>query len=160
MHLVVIAFTLVEDEPNPNAPKGNHTIALLNTTEEYDNLVEALDDIVTEIYNLKSLTVNSVLYDLEFFFAADMKFAAIIMGIEFASSTYSCIWCKCPATERHDITKIWSATNTDEGGRTIQEIQELSTIKNTKKRSMDALGSRYSSQSLLTISYLMYYTCS
>ena len=54
MHLVVIAFTLVEDEPNPNAPKGNHTIALLNTMEEYDNLVEALDDIATEINNLKS----------------------------------------------------------------------------------------------------------
>lgn len=49
MHLVVIAFTLVEDEPQPNAPKGNHTIALINTTEDYDNLVEALDDITTEI---------------------------------------------------------------------------------------------------------------
>lgn len=133
MHLVVIAFTLVEDEPNPNAPRGNHTIALLNTTEVYDNLVEALDDIATEINNLKSLTVNNVLYDLEFFFAADMKFEAIIMGIESASSTYSCIWCKCPATERHDITKTWSATNSDEGARTIKEIQELSMIKKHKR---------------------------
>ena len=111
MHLVVIAFILVEDEPNPNAPRGNHTIALINTTEEYDNLVEALDDITTEINNLKSLTVNNVLYDLEFYFAADMKFEAICIGIESASSTYSCIWCKCPAMERHNITKTWSATN-------------------------------------------------
>ena len=132
MHLVVIAFTLVEDEPNPNAPRGNHTIALINTTEEYNNLVEALDDITTEINNLKSLTVNNVLYDLEFYFAADMKFEAICIGIESASSTYSCIWCKCPAMERHDITKTWSATNPDEGARTIKEIQELSKIKKHK----------------------------
>lgn len=132
MHLVVIAFTLVEDEPNPNAPRGNHTIALINTTENYDNLVEALDDITTEVNNLTSLTVNDISYDLEFFFAADMKFAAICMGIESASSTYSCIWCKCASTERHDMKKTWSVKNPDEGARTIQEIQELSKLKKNK----------------------------
>ena len=134
MHLVVVAFTLVEDESNCNSPKGNHTIALVNTTEQYDNLSEALDDITNEVKNLKSLTVNDVSYDLEFFFAADMKFAAICMGIESASSTFSCIWCKCPARERFDITNTWSVTNPNEGARTIQEIQELSKLKKTKRK--------------------------
>ena len=48
IHLLVIAFTLVEDEPQPNFPKGNHAIALINTTEDYENLLEALDDITSE----------------------------------------------------------------------------------------------------------------
>lgn len=77
------------------------------------------------------MVVNGILYDLEFF-AADMKFAAICVGIESASSTYSCIWCKCPATERYDMKKTWSVTNTNSGARTIKEIQELAKLKKNK----------------------------
>ena len=67
-------------------------------------------NIIDEVKNLQSVTVNDVVYDLEYFFGADMKFLAICMGIESASSTYSCIWCKCPAVDRYDIHRTWSVT--------------------------------------------------
>ena len=67
IHLVVIAFTLVENEPQPNSPKGNHVIALINTTEDYENLLEALDDITSEVKNLNSVVVNGVSHNVEFF---------------------------------------------------------------------------------------------
>lgn len=53
---------------------------------------------------------------IEYFFGADMKFLAVCIGIESATSTYSCIWCKCPAEDRYDLKKKWSVTNTKEGG--------------------------------------------
>ena len=43
VHLVVIAFTLVDSYVrSPNSPRGNDTIALIKTTEDYDKLSEAL----------------------------------------------------------------------------------------------------------------------
>ena len=44
----------------------------------------------------------------------------------------SCIWCKCPTSDRYDISKSWSVTNTNEGARTIGEIQKLAVLKKNK----------------------------
>ena len=36
MHCVVNAFTILREVASPNSPSGNHTIAILNTTENYN----------------------------------------------------------------------------------------------------------------------------
>ena len=38
VHLVVIGFPLLDFVENPSSPYRCHTIALLNTNEDYDNL--------------------------------------------------------------------------------------------------------------------------
>ena len=43
-------------------------------------------------------------------------------GIECATATYSCVWCKCPSFERHDIKKQWSFSNKEKGARTNDDI--------------------------------------
>ena len=96
---------------------------------------EALKDIIDEVKNLQSVTVDGVVYDIEYFFGADMKFLAICMGIESATSTYSCVWCKCPAIDQYDINKVWSVTNPEEGTRSIKEIQELSKLRKREQKS-------------------------
>ena len=122
MHAVVIAFTIIAYEAHPNSPGGNHTIALLNTGEDYNHLSVGLEDICDEIRPLLLMKLNSV----EFFFGADWKFLALCTGIEAANARYSCIWCKCPSEDRYDIRKTWSFKNIEEGARTIEEIQRLS----------------------------------
>ena len=41
MHCVVIAFTILREVASPNSPSGNHTIAILNATENHDTLAES-----------------------------------------------------------------------------------------------------------------------
>ena len=38
----------------------------------------------------------------------DMKFLLLIYGLDAANGQYSCLWCKCPASERWDMAKQWS----------------------------------------------------
>ena len=47
---------------------------------------------------------------------------AIVCGIEAATSKYSCIWCKCPSSERYDMSKEWSFSDTEKGARTNDDI--------------------------------------
>ena len=75
LHVVVIAFSLMVDEEIPTSPNGNHAIALINATEDYDNLIEALEDIANEIKTLQSIVVDGVTFTIEFFLAADWKFS-------------------------------------------------------------------------------------
>lgn len=127
MHLLVIAFTILNGSENPNSPGGNHIIAMINSQEKYIHLSEAVTDIANDIQLTKSITVDGHEFNIEFFLGADMKFLAICLGLEAANATYSCIWCKCPAGERHDTSKLWYTTEDD--ARTIEEIQTLALKK-------------------------------
>lgn len=43
---------------------------------------------------------------VEFFLGGgDLKFLALVCGINAANATYSCVWCKCPAEEHFDMEK-------------------------------------------------------
>ena len=57
------------------------------------NCLKHSKDILNKVRNLQSVVIDDVVYDIEYFFCADMKFLAICMGIESASSTFSCVWC-------------------------------------------------------------------
>ena len=74
-------------------------------------------------------------YTLEYFLGGDLKFLALVCGINAANGTYSCVWCKCPAGDHWDMTKSWSFTDTSQGARTIGEIETLS-----KKSASKCLG--------------------
>ena len=127
MHILVIAFTILDGCVNPNSPNGNHVIAMLNAQENYDHLSVATKDIAEEINLIKSISIDGHEYNIKFHMGGDMKYLAICLGIEAANSTYACIWCKCPADERHDTSKSWSSV--EEGARTIDEIQKLALKK-------------------------------
>ena len=133
VHLVVIAFIIIHNEIIANSPNDHCTIALVNCKESYECIAECVTDILTEIESLNSLQVGEYTYNFTYFLGADMKFLAMALGIEAANSTYSCVWCKCPARDRHDITKEWSVTDgTNGGARTIAEIQECARIRKKK----------------------------
>ena len=97
MHAIMIAFTIIEDGANPNSPQGNHSIALLNAEENYDDLSKSLEDNRNEIRDLKSVKVDDNENEIEYFLGADWKFLALCVGIEAANAKYSCIWCTCPS---------------------------------------------------------------
>ena len=128
MHVLVIAFNILDGLENPNSPGGNHVIAMLNSQENYEHLMEAIKDIANEIELTKSITIEGHEFNIQFFLGADMKFLAICLGIEAANATYSCVWCKCPAADRHDTSKSWCTV--EDGARTIEEIQTLALEKN------------------------------
>jgi len=94
MHTVVIAFALME-EGNANAPSGSHSVAIMNMSEDYEELAESLQDIVNEVNSLKVVTVDDIDFTIELFLGADLKFLATIVGIQSANAIYSCVWCKC-----------------------------------------------------------------
>ena len=123
MHILVIAFTILVGLENPTSPCGNHVIAMLNSQENYEHLSEAVKDIANEIELTKSITIEGHEFNIDYFLGADMKFLVICLGIEAANATYSCIWCKCPAADRHNTSNSWCSI--EDGAQTVEEIQTL-----------------------------------
>lgn len=117
VHVVNIAFTILNDFSSVASPYGNHSIAILKVPEEYDSLEKALTDIVKEASELQSIEVNGHTHKIEYFLGGDLKFLALVCGIEAANGTFSCVWCKCPSTDRWDTTKEWSAFDSSKGAQ-------------------------------------------
>ena len=75
------------------------------------------------------------------------KFLALATGIDSTSSTYACIWCKCPALERHSSTCKWSisdpqhrAWTTEENIRIVQSRKKPPPQKSASEGELSIFG--------------------
>ena len=113
-----VTYTILNEKDATMNEKGNYVLAIITTTENYDNLKESLADINNKMSNLKEITVNSHKYSIEYFLGGDWKFLACVC----CKSNFACIWCKSPRNERFDISKKWSITDKSFWARDSQEI--------------------------------------
>ena len=133
LSVVNVAFTILEEGQIACSSSGNRTVAILKVNEDYDELGAGLEDIIKEAEDLEVLTINERVLKIQFFLGGDMKFLAIVCGLESATSEHSCIWCKCPKGQRWNMDKAWSLTDSAKGARTVQEITEKSKLAKTSK---------------------------
>ena len=121
LNLINFCFTVLNEGDLAKSPRGNYAIAIINSTEKYEDLKIALSDIRNEVQALTSINFDGMDFPIEYFLCSNLKFLAIVCGIDNATSTHPCIWCKCPASERHDMDAEWSFKGN--GARTISDIQ-------------------------------------
>ena len=118
------------DEGNKaHSASGNHCIAIFKEPESYGAMKMCLQDIAHDVSQHTTITVCELTFDIEYFIGGDWKFLAMITGIDSASSTYACIWCKCPAINRYDTTMSWSILDREQGARTIEENKTIAQSK-------------------------------
>ena len=113
LNLINFTFILLNEKAIAMSPKGNHTIVIINGTEDFDLLRESLSDLIEEVKTLSSITVNNLTLPIEYYLCRDLKFLAIVTGIECVTATYSCVWYTCASSERYDMSKDWSITDVD-----------------------------------------------
>lgn len=127
------AFTILEEGQQACSVKGNHTIAILKVSENYDDLAAALQDILEEAKDLEVVTIEDRVFKIEYFLGGDWKFLACVCGIEAATSNCACIWCKCPKDQRWNMSTTWSLTESVKGARTVEEISQKCKLAKTNK---------------------------
>ena len=103
VHVVNFTFPLLQEGAITQSPVGNHTTAILKCRESYSELFTGLADIRKDLCNLNPLFVDGYIFAITFQLGGDWKFLAMICGIDAANPHYSCIWCKFPSNERHNM---------------------------------------------------------
>ncbi len=134
LNVVNFTFTLLNEGLVARSATGNHTIAILQVPEKYDALSEALSDIAKEASELQSIELDGVSYAIEYFLGGDMKFIALVCGIDAANAEYSCTWCKCSNMDRWDMDRTWSAFDTAKGARTTKEIEDYAKLPKSRMK--------------------------
>ena len=135
LNVVNIAFTIIDEGEKVYSVLGNYSLAILKIGEKYEELAAGLQDIIAEAENCEVVNVDDKVYNIEFYLGGDLKFLAIVCGIDAANADHACIWCKCPKEKRDDMTIEWSITDVSKGARTIEEILDKCTLgKQSKNR--------------------------
>ena len=130
LKLVNITFTILNEKEAAMSEKDNHVLAILKTTESYDNLDDSLSDLTAEMTKLSKVKVGGKHYNIEYFLGADWKFLACVCGLGAANQDHACICCKCPRNQRRDIQRVWSLSNSAQGARSLEEIANFAKSKN------------------------------
>ncbi|RHZ86753.1 hypothetical protein Glove_46g53 [Diversispora epigaea] len=85
-------------------------ICLYPGTENHESLTIAHKQIIEELtilHNNGFKDNNNIHWKVEFWFTADWKYMALILGINGPTSNYFCLWCECHKNERWDMNKNW-----------------------------------------------------
>ena len=119
-HVVNFAFTILEGD-KAHSVAGNHCIAIFKELESYDSIKLCLEDIVEDVKGLNRIHVLGYDLNVEFYLGGDWTFLAMVTGIDSATSTHACIWCKCASLECYNCCQTWSISDSVQGARTIEE---------------------------------------
>ena len=129
LKLVNITFTILNKKEAAMSEKDNYVLAILKTTESYDNLKESLSDLTAEMTKLSKVKVGGKHYNIEYFLGGDWKFLACVCGLGATNEDHACICCKCPPNQRRDIQRAWSLSNSAQGARSLEEIANFAKSK-------------------------------
>ena len=65
LSVVNFAFTILEEENLALSVKGNHSVAILRVSENYDELLQGLHDIIAEAEDIEMIIINDVSYQIQ-----------------------------------------------------------------------------------------------
>ena len=126
LHLVNFTFPLLEEGALACSAEGNHPLAIIKQSKNYDDMLNALQNIRDKVPSLTTIDVVDSSYNIVYYLGSDWKFLAMCTGIDSATSDHACIWCKCTKDDRPNADEEWSITDTIQGARTIEENIVLS----------------------------------
>ncbi|KAL9970448.1 hypothetical protein ACROYT_G022824 [Oculina patagonica] len=129
LHVINVTFTILDEGAKAMAADGNHLVAIIKVTENYDKLAIALADIRKDVESLKHVSVGTECFAIEWFLGGDWKFLACICGLGAATAIHPCIWCKCPLYDKYDERNEWSLHDKSKGARSIEEMQQQLNIR-------------------------------
>lgn len=129
LHVINVTFTILDEGNKSMSADGNHLIAIIKETEDYDSLAQSMADIRKDVESFKYVSVGTECFYVEWFLGGDWKFLACVCGLGAATSNHPCIWCRCELYHKYDGRKEWSLLDTTKGARSIQELQQTSSIR-------------------------------
>ena len=129
LKIVHYTYIILNEKDLAMVERGNYILAIIKTTESYENFEESLSDLRNEMELLKTITVNYCKYNIKHFLGGDWKFLAFVCGLGDVNQDYACIWCKCPRLQRWDTNKQWSITDLSLGPRNLAQISQCTKSK-------------------------------
>ena len=120
LDVVNIMFTIIDEGSRAQSVFGNYGVTIL---ENYEELQAGLEDICSAAKDMEVVTVEDQVHKIQFYLGGDLKFLALVCGIESANAVHACVWCK-PKGQRSDMEIQLSITDPIRGARTVEEITE------------------------------------
>lgn len=131
------SFSVINEPSICQSAKGHYTIGIFEISEEnYEVLSNCLKAVLEKIKAIDSITIDigdgtKKTFNIQKYLCGDLKFLAIVLGINAANANQPCIWCKCDKSEFYNLKKVWSITDKANGARTHDESSRI--IKSNKK---------------------------
>ena len=83
-----------------------------------------LEDICSAAKDIEVVSIEGQVHRIQFYLAGDLKYLALVCGIENADAEHACVWCKCPKSKRANMQIQCSIIDPIRRARTIEKIVE------------------------------------
>jgi glutaredoxin len=133
-NFIVFSIALLNTGQDVMSSDGQHTLAIVDSPENFVSLKESFAEILSDINALLKRGENGHIpyisqagqeFKLEFFLRGDMKFLLMVLGLNSANTNFSCLYCKIDKKMRHDMSKPESYYSSEKMIRSVEEMKKL-----------------------------------
>ncbi len=126
LKLLNFTFTILNEGDKARKAQGNYTIGIYEIeNENHESLKESFAEIIKEMEDLNELEVKTRKVKIVFYYGADWKNLALILGLQGANSKFPCVWCKCLKEDFHKLDQDWSIIDRKYGARSHEEREAI-----------------------------------
>ncbi len=100
LSLVNFCFTFLNNNKHKSV-FGNYTLGVGEIKEAYGCLKDPLNFIMSSVKEFDKYYFNGIVYKVDYFFGADMKFLLEVNGLKAANSNFPCLWCLANVNDLH-----------------------------------------------------------
>ena len=141
LKLLNFTFTILNEGARAKRATGNYTLGIFEIeNEQHGSLTECFKELIEEFESLSEIEVYNRKVKIVYYFGADWKFLAVILGLQGANSKYPCIWCKCCKDVFYRTDQEWSIVDCDLGARSHEERDAILSYDKADKSELVNFG--------------------
>ena len=137
LKLLNFTFSIMSKNSKCTSSAGHFIVGMFKIDKEnYEQLKDCLNEIFIQIEQLNEIEIDNDIFETELFLSCDLKFQALLSGINSANAEYPCVWCKAPIYTRTltsadkknydiELKKEWSCFLTTNGARTHEDSENI-----------------------------------
>ncbi len=141
LKLLNFTFTILNEGAKAKRATGNYTLGIYEIeNEQHGSLSECFKELIDEFERLTEIEVCGRKLKLVYYYGADWKMLAIILGLQGANSKYPCVWCKCCKEEFYRTDQEWSIVDPELGARSHEEREAILAYDEADKKDLVNFG--------------------
>jgi hypothetical protein len=141
LKLLNFTFTILNEGARAKRATGNYTLGIYEIeNEQHASLTECFKELIEEFERTSEIEVCGRTVKVVYYYGADWKMLAIVLGLQGANSKYPCVWCKCAKEEFYRTDKDWSIVEADKGARSFEEREAILAYNEKDKKDLVIFG--------------------
>ena len=141
LKLLNFTFCVLNEGARAKRATGNYSLGIFEIeNEQHGALAACFRELIDEFERVSEVEVCGRRVRIVYYYGADWKMLAIVLGLQGANARHPCLWCKCDKEDFYRTDQDWSIVESELGARSHEERNAILAYQGDEKKKLVHFG--------------------